>query len=79
MEMLKGIMLKKRITMRGFIVFEDFGHLYPEFSKQMSSWIKAGKILYREEVIDGLENAPEAFIGLLEGEAFGKRVIRIED
>ncbi|QDV09541.1 NADPH-dependent curcumin reductase [Planctomycetes bacterium Poly30] len=79
MGMLKGIMLKKRITMRGFIVFDDFGHLYPEFSEQMKGWVQEGKIHYREEVIDGLENAPEAFIGLLEGEAFGKRVIRIED
>ena len=43
----------------------------------MSEWVEQGKIKYREEVIDGLENAPEAFIGLLKGENFGKRVIRV--
>ncbi|WP_026317562.1 NADP-dependent oxidoreductase [Ahrensia kielensis] len=77
MNYLMGQILRKRITMRGFIVFDDFGHLYPEFSKQMTGWVKEGKIKYREEMIDGLEQAPSAFIGLLRGEAFGKRVIKI--
>ncbi|MEM5502611.1 NADP-dependent oxidoreductase [Ahrensia kielensis] len=79
MNYLMGQILRKRITMRGFIVFDDFGHLYPEFSKQMTGWVKEGKIKYREEMIDGLEQAPSAFIGLLRGEAFGKRVIKIAD
>ena len=74
---LLGQILRKRMTMRGFIVFSDFGHLYPEFSKQMSEWIAQGKIQYREEMIVGLERAPEAFIGLLRGEAFGKRVVKL--
>ncbi len=74
---LMGMFLKKRITVRGFIVFDDFGHLYPEFAKEMAGWVEAGKIKYREEMIDGLEEAPRAFIGLLRGEAFGKRVIRV--
>jgi NADPH-dependent curcumin reductase CurA len=74
---LMGMFLKKRITVRGFIVFDDFGHLYPEFAKQMGGWVEAGKITYREEMIDGLEQAPRAFIGLLRGEGFGKRVIRV--
>ncbi len=72
-----GQILRKRITMRGFIIFDDFGHLYPKFAREMSSWIKDGKIHYREEIIDGLENAPTAFIGLLRGKSFGKRVIRV--
>lgn len=74
---LMGMFLKKRITLRGFIVFDDFGHLYPEFAREMGGWVEAGKIKYREEMIDGLEEAPRAFIGLLRGEAFGKRVIRV--
>ena len=74
---LMGQMLRRRITMRGFIVFNDFGHLYPEFSKQMTAWVKEGMIKYREEMIEGLENAPSAFVGLLRGEAFGKRVIHL--
>lgn len=74
---LMGQFLKKRITLRGFIVFDDFGHLYPEFAREMNTWVEAGQIKYREEMIDGLEEAPRAFIGLLRGEAFGKRVVRV--
>jgi len=77
MNWLMGQILRKKIKMQGFIIFDDFGHLYPEFAKDMSGWIEAGKIKYREEIIDGLENAPAAFIGLLNGENFGKRVIRV--
>lgn len=65
--------------MRGFIVFDDFGHLYPEFAKQMTGWVQDGKVKYREEMIEGLEQAPAAFVGLLRGEAFGKRVIHLAD
>lgn len=79
MNMLLGLVLRKRLTLQGFIVFDDFGHLYPEFAKQMGDWVREGKIQYREEVIDGLEQAPEAFIGLLNGEAFGKRVVKLSD
>lgn len=77
MNWLMGQILRKRLKVQGFIIFNDFGHLYPEFAKDMTGWIEAGRIKYREEVIDGLENAPEAFIGLLRGENFGKRVIRV--
>ena len=76
--LLMGTILRKRMTMRGFIVFDDFGHLYPDFAKQMGAWVAEGKIKYREEMIDGLEQAPAAFIGLLRGEAFGKRVVRLD-
>jgi NADPH-dependent curcumin reductase CurA len=74
---LMGQILRKKIKMQGFIIFDDFAHRYPEFAREMSGWIAAGKIVYREEIIDGLEAAPEAFIGLLNGENFGKRVIRV--
>ncbi|MEF2552076.1 NADP-dependent oxidoreductase [Aurantimonas sp. A2-1-M11] len=79
MNYLMGQILRKRMTMRGFIVFDDFGHLYPEFASQMGAWVKDGRIAYREEMIAGLERAPEAFIGLLRGDAFGKRVIHLDD
>jgi len=77
LSLLMGNILRKRITMRGFIIFEEFAHLYPEFATEMSAWMADGKIHYREEIIDGLENAPQAFVGLLNGENFGKRVIRV--
>ena len=79
MGLLMSAILRKRMTMRGFIVFNDFGHLYPDFAKQMGEWVTQGKIQYREEIIPGLEQAPAAFIGLLRGEAFGKRVIKLND
>ncbi|MDF3414582.1 NADP-dependent oxidoreductase [Sulfitobacter sp. M57] len=77
MNWLMGQILRKKVKVQGFIIFDDFGHLYPEFAKEMGAWIESGKIKYREEIIDGLENAPQAFIGLLKGENFGKRVIRV--
>jgi NADPH-dependent curcumin reductase CurA len=77
MNWLMGQILRKRLTVKGFIIFEDFGHLYPDFAKEMGAWIQSGKIKYREEIIDGLDHAPKAFIGLLKGENFGKRVIRV--
>tara|TARA_R110002167_G_scaffold12126_16_gene51988 strand:- start:469 stop:1500 length:1032 start_codon:yes stop_codon:yes gene_type:complete len=79
MNYLMGQILRKRMTMRGFIVFDDFGHLYREFAEQMGAWVKDGKIQYREEMIAGLEQAPAAFIGLLRGEGFGKRVIKLSN
>jgi NADPH-dependent curcumin reductase CurA len=79
LSLLMGTILRKRMTLRGFIVFDDFGHLYPEFAKTMSDWVKQGRIKYREEVISGLEQAPAAFAGLLRGEAFGKRVVKLSD
>lgn len=77
MNWLMGIILRKKIKMQGFIIFDNFAHLYPQFAKEMTAWIQDGKVQYREEMIDGLENAPDAFVGLLKGENFGKRVIRV--
>ena len=77
MNWLMGQILRKKIKMQGFIIFDDFNHLYPTFANEMENWIKNGQIKYREEIIDGLENAPDAFIGLLNGDNFGKRVIRV--
>lgn len=79
LNLLLGLALRKRMTLRGFIVFDDFGHLYPEFADQMGKWVAEGKIQYREEMIHGLEQAPDAFIGLLRGDAFGKRVVKLSD
>ena len=77
LSMLMGQILRKRLTLRGFIIFQDFGHLYPKFAKAMGNWLAADKMYYREDMIDGLEQAPLAFIGLLRGENSGKRVIRV--
>jgi NADPH-dependent curcumin reductase CurA len=68
--------LVKRLTFRGFIV-GDFAGQFPQFLADMSGWVKEGKVKYREDVSDGLENAPRELIGLLRGENFGKKVIRV--
>lgn len=60
-------------------VFDDYGYRYDEFAKEMSQWLSTGQIKYREHMIDGLENAPSAFIGMLGGKNFRKLVIRVND
>lgn len=79
MSMLMGQLLVKRIKMQGFIIFDDYAHRYGEFAKDMSQWLAEGRIQYKEQLVEGLENAPEAFIGLLEGKNFGKLVIKTND
>ncbi|KWR80386.1 NADP-dependent oxidoreductase [Pseudomonas sp. PI1] len=74
---LMGAILRKRIKVQGFIIFDDYGHRFDEFQRDISKWFAEGRIHYREELVDSLENAPQAFIGLLEGTNFGKLVIRV--
>ena len=68
--------LTKRLTLRGFIV-TDFGNQADAFVRDVGGWLRDGKIKYKEDVVDGLENAPQAFIGLLEGRNFGKLLVRV--
>jgi NADPH-dependent curcumin reductase CurA len=68
--------LVKRLTFRGFIVW-DFAGQYPDFLKDVSGWLREGRIKYREDITDGLENAPRELIGLLKGENFGKKLMRV--
>jgi NADPH-dependent curcumin reductase CurA len=72
-----GTFLKRRIRLQGFIIFDDYGTHFGDFQKQMSEWLTAGKIKYREDVVEGLERAPNAFIGLLQGKNFGKLVVQV--
>jgi len=68
--------LTKRLTIRGFIV-RDFADQAEAFGRDVSAWLKQGKIKYKEDVVEGLENAPQAFLGLLQGKNFGKLLIRV--
>ncbi len=68
--------LTKRLTFRGFIV-SDFSARYGDFIRDVSAWVREGRIKYREDVVEGLENAPRALIGLLRGENFGKLLVRV--
>ncbi|GAA4576711.1 NADP-dependent oxidoreductase [Micromonospora coerulea] len=71
-----ALLIGKRLTLRGFLV-GDHGHLRDQFVQEMSSWLRDGKISYDETVVDGIENAPEAFLGVLRGENLGKMLVRV--
>jgi NADPH-dependent curcumin reductase CurA len=68
--------LTNRIKVQGFIV-SDRLELWAKALADLSGWVAAGRIKYRETVTEGLENAPKAFIGLLKGENFGKQLVRL--
>jgi len=76
---LPGLMravLTKRLTLRGFIV-TDFAAQAADFRRDVGGWLREGRVKYREDVVEGLENAPEAFIGLLKGRNFGKLLVKV--
>jgi NADPH-dependent curcumin reductase CurA len=70
--------VRKRIKIQGFIV-SDQRQRYGEFQAMAAPLVRAGQLKYREDIVDGLEHAPEAFIGLLQGKNFGKLLIRLAD
>jgi NADPH-dependent curcumin reductase CurA len=69
-------LLVKRARMQGFIVF-DYQHRYEEAVSRLADWVRAGKLGYREDILDGIEHAPGAIAGLYRGENLGKRLIRL--
>jgi NADPH-dependent curcumin reductase CurA len=73
---LLGAILVKRLTLRGFIVF-DFGGQQAAFEKEMAHWLRDGKVKYREDVVEGLHNAVAAFMGLFRGRNVGKLLVRV--
>lgn len=68
--------LSKRLTVRGFIV-GDHASRWDDFFRDVSAWVLDGRIKYREDIVEGLERAPEAFIGQLQGRNFGKLLVRV--
>ena len=73
---LLSTVLRWRIKIQGFIIFDHY-HRFADFARDMSEWLRAGSVRYREEIITGLEQAPRGLIGLLAGENFGKLVVRV--
>ncbi|MCH8075505.1 MAG: NADP-dependent oxidoreductase, partial [SAR324 cluster bacterium] len=71
-----GFILRQQLRVRGFIVFQ-FLKRYPEGLREMAQWIGEGSIKFRETVVEGLENIPAAFIGMMRGENIGKQVVRV--
>jgi NADPH-dependent curcumin reductase CurA len=72
------MILNKRLTVRGLLV-TDFAAMHDDFQRDVSGWLKDGRIKYREDIVEGFDHAPRALIGLLRGENFGKLLVRIAE
>ena len=66
------------VNMRGFLV-RHYASMRPDFLRDMGAWIASGRVTYRETVMEGIESAPDAFIGLFKGANIGKMVVRIAE
>ncbi len=73
-----GAVVRKRLKIQGFIV-SDQRQRYGEFRAMAAPLVRSGQLKYREDIVDGLERAPDAFIGLLQGHNFGKLLVRLAD
>ncbi|CAG8691603.1 14817_t:CDS:2 [Dentiscutata erythropus] len=67
----------KRLLIQGFIVSDHYQEMGESFQKEMGEWLKQGKLKYKEDIVEGIQNAPEAFVNILTGKNFGKMVIKI--
>jgi NADPH:quinone reductase len=73
-----GLLVVFRARMEGFLVF-DYAHRYDEAAAKLAHWVAKGDIRWREDVTEGLENAPRAFIGMLNGENQGKALVKVAE
>jgi NADPH-dependent curcumin reductase CurA len=73
-----GLLISKRLRMQGFVVL-DYANQRAEAVERLSHWIASGELVVLEEIVDGLDAAPDAFVDLLAGGNVGKRLIRVAD
>jgi NADPH-dependent curcumin reductase CurA len=71
-----GTFVGKRVRAQGFIVW-DFNQRYGPAMARMGEWVRSGRLKYKEDIVEGLHNAPKAFVGLLRGDNFGKLQVRL--
>ncbi|MFE0530077.1 NADP-dependent oxidoreductase [Micromonospora parva] len=71
-----ALVIGKRLTLRGFLV-NDHHDVRPAFVRDVAGWLRDGTLSYDETIVDGIENAPAAFLGLLRGENLGKMLVRV--
>jgi hypothetical protein len=69
--------LSRSLHIRGFIQ-REFADQRPAFYKEMGQWIREGSVRYREDILEGLDRAPEGLIGLLQGHNFGKLIVKVQ-
>jgi len=69
-------LIVNRVTVRGFIVMDHYD-LLPRFAREVAGYVGSGELRYRETVVEGIENMPDAFIGLLGGENIGKMLVKV--
>jgi NADPH-dependent curcumin reductase CurA len=77
--LLMATLLNKRVRMQGFIILDHYADGYAAVQRDMGAWVAEGSVKLREDLTDGLEHAPRALIGLLEGRNFGKVVVRVAE
>jgi NADPH-dependent curcumin reductase CurA len=70
------MVVTKRLRMEGFLISDNVDR-FPAFVALAREWVRDGRLKYRETVIDGIENAPAAFLGALRGESIGKMVVKV--
>ena len=70
------MVVTKRLRIQGYIISDHYEH-FPEFLRRAQEWVSNGRLRYRETVIEGIENAPRAFMGLLRGENIGKMLVQV--
>jgi NADPH-dependent curcumin reductase CurA len=70
------LVVTKRLRLQGFIISDHYDR-YDEFLREATEWVREGRLAYRETVVDGIENAPKAFLGLLRGENIGKMLVKV--
>jgi NADPH-dependent curcumin reductase CurA len=70
------MVVTKRLRIEGFIIRDHYDR-FGEFAREAAEWVRDGRLRYRETVVDGIENAPKAFLGLLRGENIGKMLVKV--
>ena len=70
------MVVTKRLRIQGYIITDHYDR-YPEFFERASEWVREGRLRYRETVVEGIDNAPRAFLGLLRGENIGKMLVKV--